>query len=132
MTNTEFSKAVSDEIDYCKSLLIKKGLEYAFDATSSETDLQAAWSGISANDRLASFKKVAALTGTTPKIALLGMMMKHIVSVSDMCMDNNLYTLEKWREKLTDSINYFLILYAMIYEETEDCRALKERYTVHE
>ena len=45
------------------------------------------------------------------------MLAKHLVSLSDMCTDGNDYTLERWAEKITDSINYLLILRAVVEEE---------------
>jgi hypothetical protein len=44
------------------------------------------------------------------KAALMGMLSKHLISVLDMCMDKQQYSKEQWDEKITDSINYFLIL----------------------
>lgn len=45
------------------------------------------------------------------------MLSKHLVSISDMCVDGREYSVERWTEKITDSINYLLILRAMIEEE---------------
>jgi hypothetical protein len=44
----------------------------------------------------------------------MGMLSKHLISVSDMCMDEQQYSKEQWDEKITDSINYFLILCAIV------------------
>lgn len=49
--------------------------------------------------------------------ALMGMLSKHLISVSDMCMDGQQYSKKQWGEKITDSINYFLILCAIVEEE---------------
>ena len=54
---------------------------------------------------------------STPKAALFGMLAKHLVSVSDMCLDKEKYHKEVWSEKITDSINYLLILAAIVEEE---------------
>lgn len=54
------------------------------------------------------------------KAALMGMLSKHLISVSDMCMDGQQYSKEQWDEKITDSINYFLILCAIIEEELNE------------
>lgn len=97
-----FNKAVKEQLLTCESMLITKGEEYAPDAEI---------------DRLAHFKKAAAIINSTPKAALLGMLTKHLVSVSDMCVDGRQYTLERWNEKITDSINYLLILRALVEEE---------------
>ena len=56
----------------------------------------------------------------TPKVALMGMLVKHYVSLMDMCMDKGDYPMEKWSEKITDSINYLLILRAVVEEEQDE------------
>ncbi len=100
MSNEEFFKAVNEQLDYCKALLNVKGDEYDSDTS----------------DRLHSFKVAAEIQHITPKQALAGMMAKHIVSIYDMCAEGE-HTAEKWREKITDSINYLLLLKAMVCEE---------------
>ncbi len=102
-----FNKVVQEQSERCLSILCNKGMEYAPNA-SMENDT---------SDRLEHFKKAAAIMSTTPKVALLGMLSKHIVSVSDMCTDKKEHSLEKWDEKITDSINYLLILRALVEEE---------------
>lgn len=108
MDNNTLEKIVSDQFEYCTDLLMEKGKEYAEDE----------------HDRLEHFKAAAAIMGTTPQAALMGMLSKHLVSVSDMCMSGNHYDWERWREKLTDSINYLVLLAALVIEEdmdSEDC-----------
>lgn len=106
MTNERFRKIVDKRLAYCKGLLTAKGIEYAKD---EDTD-----------DRLHAFTVAAALEGITPKEALAGMMAKHTVSVYDMCRDPQYHSLEKWREKITDHINYLLLLEAMVEEEVDN------------
>ncbi len=48
------------------------------------------------------------------------MLSKHLISVSDMCMGEQQYSKEQWDEKITDSINYFLILRAIVEEELNE------------
>ena len=122
MTIETFNTIVHAQIDTCTNMLTGKGLEYAPDAAKEKGPELAplGYEKISATntaDRLAHFKKAAAIMGTTPKAALLDMFSKHIVSVSDMCTDNRDYPIEKWDEKITDSINYLLILRAIVEEE---------------
>ena len=38
----------------------------------------------------------------------------------DMCMGEQQYSKEQWDEKITDSINYFLILCAIVEEELNE------------
>lgn len=112
MTNEDFKKVVEDQLDYCKSLLVTKGKEYT---PQNEEPCYA----FAPDDRLKHFKKAGILMGISPKAALLGMLSKHLVSVSDMCMSGD-YTEEKWTEKITDSINYMLLLKALVMEEYKD------------
>jgi hypothetical protein len=100
MTYQRFEEIVTNELDYCKTLLTSKGKEYSL------TD-----------DRLACFKRAASLQGETMKQALCGMLAKHVVSVYDMCMSDGKFTVDKWTEKVTDSINYLLLLMAAVEEE---------------
>lgn len=44
------------------------------------------------------------------------MMSKHTVSVYDMCNSGEDYPIELWEEKITDSINYFLLLSIAVEE----------------
>jgi hypothetical protein len=42
------------------------------------------------------------------------MMAKHTVSIYDMCNSGKEYSIDMWNEKITDSINYLLLLRALI------------------
>lgn len=101
MTNEKFNEAVTQELERCYSLLVTKGQEYAPENT----------------DRLINFRKAAGLTGCTNKQALFGMLCKHLASLSEMIMTDGDYSPVRWQEKITDSINYLLILWAMVKEE---------------
>ena len=48
------------------------------------------------------------------------MMAKHTVSIYDMCNSGQKYPIELWNEKITDHINYLLLLRAIIEDEIED------------
>lgn len=103
MTLEKFNESVSKQLEYCKSLLIRKGSEYAPDQS----------------DRLSSFKVAGTLQDISSKEALCGMLAKHVVSVYEMCRTEEQYPLEKWTEKITDTINYMLILKAMVEDEAQ-------------
>ena len=105
MIINEFNDVVIGQMERCKMLLITKGNEYAPEAMSNVEI-----------DRLAHFKKAATLMSTTPQIALMGMLVKHYISIMDMCLDEGDYLIEQWDEKITDSINYLLILRAIVEE----------------
>ena len=108
MKKTDFDKVVENRLEACKALLIPKGEEYSRNG-----------------DRLWNFKKAALVLGVSPEQALLGMDVKHRVSVMDMVEDvaEGKLPLEKvLTEKINDSINYLLLLEALIRERFEDGR----------
>lgn len=103
MTQEKFEKIVEEQLLTVCDLLVSKGKEYSL------TD-----------DRLEAFKKAASLQGENAKQALCGMLAKHVVSIYDMAMSNKTFTEERWTEKITDSINYLLLLKAAVIEENEN------------
>lgn len=105
MDQFTFERVIADQLSRSELLLASKGQEYAENANIS-----------SKVDRLAHFKKAAALLGETPAQAAFGMLAKHLVAISDMIGAGKSYPLETWDEKITDSINYLLILRAIVEE----------------
>lgn len=74
-------------------------------------------------DRLHNFKVAAELQKCTPITALAGMMAKHTVSVYDLIQRHEqgiAIPAEMWDEKIGDSINYLLLLSALIQEEIDE------------
>lgn len=100
MNNDEFEQVVNEQMQKCVEILITKAKEYAGEG-----------------DRLHNFKTAAALEGVKPRQALAGMMAKHTVSVYDMCMSGKSYSMEMWNEKITDHMNYLLLLKGLLTEE---------------
>ena len=100
MTNERFNDIVNEQLARCARVLCSKGEEYG-----SETD------------RLGHFKAAGALLRVTPEEALMGMLSKHLVSVADMCRDAEAYTAAQWDEKIGDSINYLLLLSALVGDD---------------
>lgn len=109
MKQEEFENVVADQIVRCRHLLNIKGTEYVPQELNEEEA-----------DRLKHFKKAAVIMNATPKAALMGMLSKHLISVSDMCTDERTYSKKQWDEKITDSINYLLILRALVEEESDE------------
>lgn len=68
-------------------------------------------------DKLQGFKIAADLQKQSTKAALAGMMAKHTVSVFDMCHSDEIFPADVWNEKITDHINYLLLLRAVVEEE---------------
>lgn len=99
ITNNELNIIFDEQVKRCEAVLLHKGKEYAPDET----------------DRLSSFKVAAALLHCTQQEALCGMLAKHIVSVYDMCLAGaERYSPDAWDEKITDSINYLILLNAIV------------------
>lgn len=102
MTNKQFEQVIAEQLDTCRRVLTCKAAEYATE------------------DRLHNFRVAAEVQGISPRRALAGMMAKHTVSVYDMCASDMTYPSDLWEEKITDSINYLLLLKALVREETWD------------
>lgn len=102
MTAKEFEKVLEERIKTIKKILSSKKEEYSRNG-----------------DRLSNFKKAALAQGITPEKALRGMWFKHIISIVDMIddLDNCItHTYDQWNEKITDAINYLILLDAIIRE----------------
>lgn len=104
-----FNDVVDTQLFRCLETLAAKGLEYAPTA-------------IRGGDRLENFKIAAEGLGTKPKQALWGMAYKQLASIGGLCSIGepvNPETEKLWQEKITDSINYLLLLWALVREEAE-------------
>lgn len=102
MKAEQFEEIINNRIETCKSVLCNKAEEYATD------------------DRLHNFKVAGKLQKCTPVKALGGMMSKHTVSVYDLIDDyeqGKAISKEMWSEKIGDSINYLLLLTALLEEK---------------
>ena len=100
MHSEDFNEIVLDQIETCKETLIKKAGEYA------RGDV----------DRLHNFRQAANLSGDSMRKVLGGMMMKHTVSIYDMLNGDDTHSMDLWDEKITDHINYLLLLRAVVIE----------------
>ena len=101
MQTEQFENIINNRIEKCKSVLCSKAEEYATD------------------DRLHNFKVAGELQKCTPVKALGGMMAKHTVSVYDLIEDyeqGKEISPKMWAEKIGDSINYLLLLTALLVE----------------
>jgi hypothetical protein len=116
MDNATFNDIAEHQLDICKQMLVKKGKEYATDQ----------------EDRLWNFKQAADLQDTTPMKALGGMMAKHTVSIYDMIREES-NCLPAWIEKITDHINYLILLKAIVEENYVDHKeALSKEEAIRE
>jgi len=100
----KFDQIIENQLDICKNVLCRKANEYA------------------TNDRLHNFKQAASMQCCHPINALGGMMAKHTISIYDMIAATekagsaDLYPAGLWEEKITDHINYLLLLKALVSE----------------
>lgn len=99
MLEPQFSEILKHRIELIQSTLNSKAAEYA------------------KVDRLYNFKRAACILNTTPQKALLGMLMKHIVSVIDLIESDELPERSLMEEKIGDSINYLILLEAIFREQ---------------
>lgn len=99
MDQKKFDEAINMQVSKCQRMLKSKNEAYNPKV-----------------DRLESFKTAATIQGVSMKEALAGMMAKHTVSVYDMCMSDQKFPESVWDEKITDNINYLLLLSAVIRE----------------
>lgn len=104
MTQKEFNRVFKEQVRQCDMVLNRKASEYTGDHA----------------DRLTSFKVAAVIQSSTPQKALAGMLAKHIISLYDMCFANHRFDMAVWDEKITDSLNYLILLSAIVKEENEN------------
>lgn len=102
MTIEDFDKMAEHQLERCKEILGLKRSEYA-----------------KGKDKLYNFKRAAEIQRCTPERALWGMYVKHLTSVQDIVesieqgeVPNTVVLIEK----ITDSINYHLLLEGLILE----------------
>ena len=101
MDTHNFNVVVSRRCELIKEVLAKKASEYA------------------RGDRLSNFKSAGRMMDETPEKALLYFRLKHEVSIADIVNDldeGELPTVELLEEKIGDSINYLILLEALIKE----------------
>lgn len=100
MNSEEFERIFEAQVDICRSMLVTKAAEYAED-----------------DDRLHNFDVAAEMQDCLAEQALGGMMAKHTVSIYDMIRGGaESYSIDKWDEKITDHINYLILLRAVVEE----------------
>ena len=103
MTHEDFDRVIRQQIHRTTGILLKKQEEYATD-----------------DDRLHNFHAGSGLTGRTPEQVCGGFLLKHIISIFDMIEDGIPHDLDIWNEKISDAINYLLLLRAIVEDEVVD------------
>ena len=105
MKTENFNVVLENTVNKCIQTLSVKAGEYATE------------------DRLHNFKIAAELQHCTPITALAGMMAKHTVSVYDLIQRHEqgiTISKEMWDEKIGDSINYLILLSALVQEDMDE------------
>jgi hypothetical protein len=98
VTNEQFGKLLRTRLIILEGVLGVKSGEYATD-----------------QDRLHSFKEAARLKSESPAEALMGMLVKHFVSLLDIAR-GKIVSFAAIDEKVTDSMAYLVLLEAVLKE----------------
>lgn len=102
MTHEEFEAVLDAQIKRVQAVLVNKTAEYAND------------------DQLNNFRKAAHLRNCSMAQAVLGMMVKHTVSIFDMVEGPNTFSEQTWDEKITDHIIWLVLLKASLTENAQN------------
>lgn len=114
MNEMDFEMLVNDRCESIKAVLTKKAKEYATD-----------------KDRFHNFNAAAKKRNTSPEQALMGIKVKHTVSIDDLVewaenspekLNDNIIN-----EKIGDEINYLILLEGLLKERVELCVLFGEK-----
>lgn len=128
MEHEKFNELLKEILDRTTNVLASKSAEYASDS-----------------DKLHNFKRAGAMLGCSPEKALVGMWTKHIISILDIVDEIDMQQSTHFKklkkvfakrffkkyygkkmhiavveEKITDAINYLILLEALIKEQKND------------
>lgn len=116
MRTERFNSIIEAATDRSLNMLARKNDAYSGNA-DYDVESQAK------DDRLRGIKTIASISGVTPWAALRGVMAKHTMSVYDLISDADLgevADLGIWQEKISDHINYLLMLEALVFEHQDE------------
>lgn len=99
MNNSKFNSLLERRLRKIKEVLSTKAKEYAI------------------GDRLHNFKRAAEVLCVSPQQALMGMQVKHFVSILDIVNGSIPASEEMIDEKIGDAINYLILLEAVLKEQ---------------
>lgn len=106
MENKVFAKFLKEVFNIIENTLGVKASEYS-----------------RGGDKLYNFKRAGEIRRETPEMALFNMYIKHFTSIQDIVegleKDGTLPDMKIIEEKLKDSINYHILLWALIKERVE-------------
>lgn len=109
MTRNEI---IQDQLEKSTGVLDKKNKEYVKLKPKKVTKQQ--------KRQLDYYREIATFMGITPQQALAGQMSKHTKSIYDMIQTGQDFDMEIWEEKITDHINYLLMLKIILVEEAQE------------
>lgn len=113
MTFEQFDKLIAGAIENSAGVLREKNAKYSAGCNP-----------------LHNFEVGAAIMGGTPAQAAWGYMTKHLTALRDKIQRNDFDDMEDFQEKITDSINYLLFIYAIGCEERTSKKLLEEALAV--
>lgn len=102
MNSEVFNQLIEEQLNRCKKLLTVKNDEYA-----------------QKTDRLSNFRQPSSLLGMCPAEVAFCYDTKHIASIQKIVheiSEGKLPTKELWEEKITDYLNYGLLMNACVME----------------
>ena len=102
MDSQKFNQLIEEQLNYCKELLSSKNDEYA-----------------QKTDKLSNFRQSSSLLGMCAAEVAFCYDTKHIASIQKIVHEisqGKFPTKELWREKITDYINYGLLINACVME----------------
>lgn len=105
-TNMKFENVLEDRLEKIVDTLKKKGLEYT-------PNVGACYS------RYHNFERAAEIGQTTREKALMGMALKHFVSILDI-VEGKEVPVEVLDEKIGDMINYLILLEGMLRSNDDE------------
>jgi hypothetical protein len=97
MNNDKFEEVVNKQLKICKNILLERAGVYSTE-----------------KDRLSNFKQIAGMRKITPEEACISLVSKHIVALSDFSKNPSKVPYSQFEEKITDTINYMLLLKAIV------------------
>ena len=102
MRHEEFAEILEQELSRVSAVLSVKTDEYATD------------------DQLHNIRQAALLKQESLPEAVIGMMVKHTVSIFTMVKSGKPFPVEKWDEKITDHIIWLVLLKASLTENAQN------------
>lgn len=105
MNNDKFNALLDEQLERCRNLLVKKNEEYATNT-----------------DRLSNFRQPSSLMRMHPAEVAFCYDAKHIASIQKIVhelSEGKVPSKEMWQEKITDYINYGLLMNACVMEAIE-------------